>query len=143
MNAREFLGRAYMLEARIDSKTEQLKHLRALTQNTTAVYGREGVSHSRHTDRMADLVARIADMEKQVSESIEKLISIKQEILDAIGRIDECKLQTVLELRYLNMKSWNEISAIMYTGKTNLYRLHKKALTRLQEILDHSEGGNG
>lgn len=143
MTAREFLIRAHRMEARISSKMEQIQRLRVLAEKVTTVYGHDGVSHSRNTDRMADQVAGISDLEVKISDDVGKLIEAKKEIIEVIGQLPEpnmktvLNMQTVLELRYLDMKSWNEISAIMNRCNTDLFRLHRKALAKVQEILDN------
>ena len=136
MTARVFLERAYRMEVRLSSKMEQIQRLRALAENATAVYGHDGVSHSRNTDRLADQAARISDLEAKLSDDIGKLIAVKQEIMEVIEQLPEPNLQTVLELRYLDMKPWNEIRAIMNRCDTNIFRWHKKALAMVQKILD-------
>ena len=136
MTAREFLERAYRMEVRLSSKMEQIQRLRALAEKATAIYGHDGVSHSRNTDRIADQAARISDLEAKLSDDIGKLITVKQEIMEVIEQLPEPNLQTVLELRYLDMKPWNEICALMNRGDTNLFRWHRKALAMVQKILD-------
>ena len=136
MTARDFLERAYRMEVRLSSKMEQIQRLRALAEKATAIYGHDGVSHSRNTDRIADQAARRSDLEAKLSNDIAKLIAVKREIIEVIEQLPGPNLQTVLELRYLDMKPWNEIRAIMNRCDTNIFRWHKKALAMVQEILE-------
>ena len=60
------------------------------------------------------------------------MIAVKKEIMEVLERLPDPNMQTVLELRYLDMKPWNEIRAIMNRCDTNIFRWHKKALAMVQ-----------
>ena len=48
MTAKEFLGQAYRLDQRINSKLQQIDSLRGLTQKVTQSYDNEVVSRTRN-----------------------------------------------------------------------------------------------
>ena len=55
MTAKEYLGQAYRLDQRINSKLQQIESLRSLTQRVTVAYGGEVVSHTRNVTSMPEL----------------------------------------------------------------------------------------
>ena len=136
MNAKEFMNRAYRLETRINNKTEQIQILRALAEKVTAAYGTEAVSHSRNVDSMADQLARIGEAEETLRNALDELVAVRNKITETINRVDDVDCQTLLELRYLCMKPWNEIREIMGMSSAHMFRLHKDALRLVERILD-------
>ena len=136
MNAKEFMSRAYRLETRINNKTEQIQILRALSEKVTASYGSEAVSHSRNVDSMADSIARISELETMLRNTVNELVAVRKEITDIIDRVPDVNCQTLLELRYLCMRSWDEIRVIMGMSSTNMFRLHSDALRLVEQILN-------
>ena len=48
MTAKEYLGQAYRLDQRINSKLQQVESLRSLTRKVTASYDGETVFHTRN-----------------------------------------------------------------------------------------------
>ena len=136
MNAKEFMNRAYRLETRINNKTEQIQILRALAEKVTAAYGTEAVSHSRNVDSMADRLARISEAEETLRNALDELVAVRNKITETINRVDDVDCQTLLELRYLCMKPWDEIREIMGMSSAHMFRLHRDALQLVERILD-------
>ena len=139
MNAKEFMNRAYRLETRINNKTEQIQILRALAEKVTAAYGTEAVSHSRNVDSMADQLARISEAEETLRNALDELVAVRNKITETINRVDDVDCQTLLELRYLCMKPWDEIREIMGMSRTNMFRLHRDALQLVEQMLEAGE----
>jgi DNA-directed RNA polymerase specialized sigma subunit len=135
MNAKEYLGRAYRLEARINNKTEQIQRLRALSEKVTASYGSEAVSHSRNVDNLTDTLARIEELETMLGDAVNELIEVRKEIAETIDLVPDTDCRMLLELRYLCMKPWYEIIGLMEMSGGHVYRMHNKALSRVDELL--------
>ena len=128
MTAKEYLEQAQTLDRQIDSKIMVLDRLRALATRTTSVLSGSVVSRSRNEHSMEDAIAKIVDMEQEINGDIDRLVEIKEKITQMIRRIPDPDCQTVLELRYLCYKSWEEIANMMNRTKSNLYKIHTKAL---------------
>ena len=139
MNAKEFLNRAFRLEVRIHSKTEQIQRLRALSEKVTASYGTEAVSHSRNVDSLTDILARIGELETMLRNMVDQLVDTRSEITEIIDRVHDTDCRTLLELRYLCMKSWSEISSEMGMCYRNVFRKHDLALALVENILAAKE----
>ena len=71
MNAKEYLGQAYRLDQRINSKLQQIESLRSLTQKVTASYDGEPVSHTRNVSSLEDTIIRLMDAEEQINRQID------------------------------------------------------------------------
>ena len=128
MTAKEYLNQAYWLDRRIDSKLEQLSALRDTATKTTAVMDGEVVSHTRNVHSLQDVIAKIIDMQEEINSDIDALVDLKRDIMRTIREIEDPESQTVLELRYLCFKRWEEISVIMNYSVRRVYQIHDEAL---------------
>lgn len=135
MTAKEYMGRAYRLDQRINSKYEQLMQLKALAEKTTVAYGNESVSHSRNVSSMEDIVIRIIEAEHELNAEIDRLITMKKEIQLTIDLVADGDCRLLLELRYLNMKSWRDICVAFELSKPHMFRMHNKALAMIETVL--------
>lgn len=134
MTAKEYLEQAYRLDQRINSKLEQKEALRCLATKSTASLHKNPVSSS-NDNYMEDTIIKIVDMEKEIDREIDRLVELKREITGVIDRVDNLNLQVLLELRYLCYKRWPEIAEQMYYTESNVYKMHEKALRKVEEIL--------
>ena len=131
MTAKEYLNQAYWLDRRIDSKLEQLSALRDMATKTTAVMDGEVVSHTRNVHSLQDVIAKIMDMQVEINTDIDALVDLKRDIMRTIKEIENPEYQTLLELRYLCFKRWEEISVMMNYNLRHIYRLHDEALEKV------------
>ena len=132
MTAKEYLGQAYRLDRRIDSKIGQVASLNALaTKCTTTV---TGMPHNpaKSVSSMEDVIVKIIDLKDEINRDIDALIDLKREIVGVIKAVENPEYQTLLELRYLCFKSWEEISVDMGYGIDNVFCLHRKALEKVK-----------
>ena len=131
MTAKEYLNQAYWLDRRIDSKLEQLSSLRDLATKTTGVMSDDVVSHTRNVHSMQDVIAKIVDMQAEINADIDRLVDLKSEIMHTIKAVKNPEHQTLLELRYLCFKSWEEVALDMGYNVRHIYRLHDEAVEQV------------
>ena len=63
---------------------------------------------------------------------IDKLVDLKAEITTVIKEVDDPELQSLLEQRYLNFRTWEQIAVDMGYNVRHLYRMHDKALKKVR-----------
>ena len=134
MTAKEYLGQAYRLDQRINSKLEQVLSLRDLTTKATATMSDMPGGGSRNVYKMQDIVAKIIDLENEINADIDQLVDLKREMVAVIKAVKNPEFQTLLELRYLCFKPWEQIAVEMGYSIHHLYRLHNSALETCDEI---------
>ena len=105
MTKKEYLGQAYRIDQRINSKIEQIASLRILAAKATSTLNSEPVSGTRNVHRMEDVICRIADLEMEINQDIDALVDFKQEMMSVIKAVSNPEYQTLLELRYLCFKT--------------------------------------
>lgn len=131
MTAKEYLGQAYRLDQRINSKLEQVLSLRDLTTKATATMSDMPGSGSRNVYKMQDIIGKIIDLENEINADIDQLVDLKREMVALIKSVENPEYQTLLELRYLCFKTWEQIAVIMQYSTRNIYKLHETALTMI------------
>ena len=136
MTAREFLNQAYKLDQRINSKLEQISVLNDLALKVTGVI--TGMPHSPNpgSSRVADAVDKIIDLQAEINRDVDSLVDIKREITHVIKAVDNTDCRLLLEMRYLCYRSWEQIAVDMNYSIDNVFRVHRKALRLVGEILE-------
>ena len=127
MTAKEYLSQAYRLDQRIDAKIEQVMSLRNLAAKATSTLSDAMPSGTRNVHRMEDIIIKIIDFENEINADIDRLVDLKREIMRVIKALPNPEYQTLLELRYLCFKSWEQIAIEMNYSIQHIYRLREKA----------------
>lgn len=130
--AKEYLGQAYRIDQRINSKIEQVSSLHSLAVKASATLSDMPGSPNRNLHRMEDVIVKIADLEEQINGDISFLVNLKKEIADVIKAVDNLECQTLLELRYLCFKTWEQIAVDMGYKVRHVYRLHDEAVQKIK-----------
>ena len=128
MTVKEYLGQAYRLDQRINSKLEQVASLNELATKCTSTLTGMPRNPNRGTSTMADAVGKIVDLQAEINRDIDRLVDLKREMVRLIKAVDNTEYQTLLELRYLCFKTWEQIAVDMGYTTRNIHLLHKKAL---------------
>ena len=84
-----------------------------------------------NTHRMEDIIVKMVDLENEINADIDSLVDLKAEMVSVIKNVRNPELQTLLELRYLCFKTWEQIAVEMNYGIENIYRLHREALKNI------------
>ena len=125
---KNYLMRAYRVDQRIENKMEQIANLHDLANKATATYSDMPKSKNRTGSRIEDAVVKIIDLENEINKDVLELVEIKSQIMDSIKAVQDPELQLLLELRYLNYVSWEQIAVKLNFSIDNVFKLHKKAL---------------
>lgn len=134
MTAKEFFQRNYYLEQRVNSRLRRLSDLRQLAGRVTSSLGREPVSGSADVHKLDGTIAKIVDMECEINEEIDRLVDAKRESMAVIRQVEHPDQQLVLELRYLDFKSWPAIAEEMGLSPRWVQTLHERALVAVENI---------
>ena len=131
MTAKEYLKQARYLDERINMKIEQVASLHSLATKATSTLSDMPGSPTRNTHRMEDIIIKILMLENEINVDIDKLVDLKNEILSVIKGVDDSDSRLILEKRYINLETWEDIAAELNTSIPNIYRLHDKALRKI------------
>lgn len=134
------------LNREIDLQIERLEQLEAKagSPSTPNLSGMPKGSSFQH-DRIADTVARIADLRSEIDSLIAERDAEQKALTRRLPNADR---RLVLRLRYLDSEDWEDVLFIAYGGKPDfnekydnykqrVFRLHKQALTELEAISEN------
>ena len=128
MTARDYLSQAYRLDQRINSKLEQVESLNGLATKVNSTLSGMPKNPNRATSAMADTVTKIITLQAEINNDIDRLVDLKREMVAVIKAVVNTECQTLLELRYLCFKSWEQIAVEMDYTVRNVHLLHNEAL---------------
>lgn len=135
LSAKDYLSQAYRIDQRINSKIEQVQSLRDLAEKASATLSdvppRKG---TRNVHRMEDVISKMVDLESEINADLTRLINLKHEIVTVIKCVESPELQTLLELRYLCFKTWEQIAVALHFDLRWVHRLHNRALNEVELI---------
>jgi len=134
LSAKDYLSQAYRIDQRISSKLEQIRSLRALAEKASSTLSHAPPSGTRNVHRMEDIIAKMVDLEAAINADLNRLVDLKREIVTVVKCVELPELQTLLELRYLSYKTWEEIAVELHFDIRHIYRLHGRALTEVEII---------
>ncbi len=132
MTAKEYFSQIPLLDKRIDAKLEQLDNLKAQATKVSAVISDMPRNDSANLQQLEASVAKLIDLEDEITDDIDRLIDTKREALESINALDDYDQQMILEFRYFCNKPWDEIMKLMKLSSTTVYRLHGIALKNVQ-----------
>lgn len=133
MTAKEYLSQYKDLNDSINAKLEQVGELRRKAQ-TVSSGSSDGARSSTPRDRIGEITARIVDLEREINEDIGRSIDLQREIRAAIATVPEVRLRALLELKYINCLTLEEIAVRMGYCYMQICRLHGKALTAVKML---------
>ena len=133
MTPKEYLEQAIYLDQRINSKLTQVENLRSLATKVTTVYSDSPHSPAPDCQRLEKTIAKIIDLENDIDKDIDALVDLKKEITETINEIPDLRQRTILEMRYLSFRTWEQIAVALSLDLSWVHRLHGRALKKISE----------
>lgn len=132
MNVKEYLGQAYRIDQRINSKLEQVASLRELATKATSTLSDMPFSGTRNIHSMEGIITKMVDLETEINQDIDTLVDLKREIVSLIKQIQNTEFQTLLELRYLCFRTWEQIAVDLGYSSKHVFYIHDKAVALIK-----------
>lgn len=104
-DARKYLESFRIQESRIQLKTEQVQSLQERLTSITAPMDKEQVSHTKNVGIMADTVAMIVDIQREIDQQTADLYRRKREAYQLLDQLHPAHERLLLD-RYLEGKLW-------------------------------------
>ena len=126
---KEWLSRAYHLDRRIRAKMRRAESLSCLATKASGISDGIPVSTGGYAaSRLESIAVRLADLSTEIEKDNGELEAVSAQIRNAIRTVGDQTMEDILEMRYLDMLKWEEISAMMGLSVDYTYQLHRKAL---------------
>jgi len=126
MIAKEFLGLAWKIDRRIELKIEERNRL---TDKLTSgrISNLSGMPRGGKYD-WTNAIDNVVEMDRKIGDEINELCRIKRLVNDAIDAVEDWRYRHILEMRYRNYMTWEQIAEAMGYELRWVYELHGRAL---------------
>lgn len=129
------LDRIREKKSKVDLLRQRVSLLRLLTTDTSAHLREAPGSDSPDQQRIATLLSEIDGMEREIAAAEREVRLARLDAGVAISRICEPRAQKVLQLYYLEDKSWGSIAEEMSYSKTAVFSFREIGMTELENLL--------
>ncbi len=134
MTAKEYLSQYKKLEELLQATEADLEELKEAYDHIQVQM--DGMPRGTEISNPTEALAlKITMMTYQVMEERTALLAKKRDIRAVISQIKEWKQIRVINLKYIEGKSWNEIAKEMHYTRRTITRLHGYALLQVTKIL--------
>ena len=138
MEAKEYLESYRLIQTRINVLRAEIERLRAEAESVSI--NLDGMPRGTATeDKMSRIVAEMTDLESTFTEELSGLYMKRMRIITQLGRLKNYKHQRLLQLRYIDCKSWEHIAVDMDITWRHCYRLHGSALQEFEEVMNEQK----
>ena len=134
--AKAYLQRYRAARARYASLCREINDLRESLTGTTVQLKQDVVTGSGASDRLGATVARIVDMESEISGEAAAVAEILSEVLTAIRAVQDETQRAVLTMRYIEGLNWQKIAENIHYEISNTYILHGRALSAVNRWME-------
>lgn len=114
----------------IDAKLEEVSRYRALATKVTQTLAPDKVQCTQG-NKMESIIAKLVDLEKEVDAEIDRMTEAKKTVAAAISQVPDSRYRTLLCLRYICGKTWEEIAVEMHYDYRWITRMHGRALSQI------------
>lgn len=129
MTTEKYLMQAVRLERMIKNKINEMARYQDLITSISVKNESEKVQTSGSKDKIGEFASRIIDMQKE----IQTMTTKRDTIINQIECIENPDHYQVLYSKYIDGVYLNEIKDIIHCSKTQVYRIHERALTEFEE----------
>lgn len=135
MTAREYLGQYLIARKRITKLQGELRSLRDLCDQVTVDPTSEKVQSSGNKDRLGNVIAKIVDKEAEINEQVGVAFDLMNEIEECIDMLEDPDEQLVLQMKYIECKSWEEVINSLAWSERSMFRKYREAMDKMDLIV--------
>lgn len=131
MNAKYFLSRGRWLEREITALMQTRDETRSRLTRVTQNYEADGAQSTKDPHKFDALL----ELEDKLDERIDALCAVKAEILETIGKLEDGRERLVLQLYYIDMKSWEQVAVDLNYSWRQTMNIRKRAIRNIEAII--------
>ena len=136
MNNIGILTRCYYLPQIIESKLDEIKRLRLLSESIPgADPSKEFIPGGPQVQcRFAEIIDKVIDLEGEILDQINELLDIQREAYKIINALQDDTERLILQYYYIDRMSIEEIASKINYCPRQTIRIKKKALEKIKNI---------
>lgn len=136
--AKRYLQQIRRLDTKINRDIEELHRLKAMTTKITPTLKPDVVSGCGTQDKLAEAMSKIIDFEAEINREIDCFVDARKAVTATIDKVEDARLHTVLNMRYVQFKTWEQIACYMGRSYQWVCKLHGTALQVVEKIIENS-----
>lgn len=136
LNAKEYLNRVRFADISINTKNDELYHLKLKSLQVSPQSQSEKVQSSGSGGDFTKIIDKIILLQDKINEEIDLLVELKEQARTLIHRLTDERYKAVLTEYYLNHKTWEQVADCMNYDLRWVYRIHGKALKEFSKVLN-------
>ncbi len=136
MDVKKLLASHREIDDRINVCLEEIAQLRALSEKCTMRISGNDIYRPKGTysDKVGKNAVKIADLEIKIDREIDRLVELKERIMEIVSSLDSDTGRAVIERRYILHETWDQIADKLGYTTRHISRIHNDAIKRLEEI---------
>lgn len=122
-----YLSRYRRMSKRIDRLLEEQSRWREMALKITPVLSQTpgGGESGSPIERPMD---KVLEIDEEIKREIEELQTVRQGIRSALDQLEDENLKLLMEYRYIDGMTWEQVAVEMHYSYMQICRLHGKAL---------------
>lgn len=129
MTTEKYLSQAIRFERMVKNKTGEMARYRDLSVSISVNNDSERVQTSGNKDKIGEFATRIYDLQKEIQD-----LTVKRDtIINQIENMDDPDVYQVLYSKYIDGIHLHEVKDIIHCSKTQIYRIHERALSEFEK----------
>lgn len=136
MNVKKFLESHKEIDDRINLDLEEIAQLRSLAERTTRYISFDCGHRPKGTksDKVGNYAVKIADLEAKIDRDIDRLVDIREQIVEMAASLDDETERNVIKRHYILHEAWETVAEKLGFSSRHVQRLHRQALEKLEAI---------
>lgn len=139
--AKDYLLQIRLLDTQVDCMLSNVDSLRESLLRITPTLKQDVVTGGSSHDRMSSTIAKIVDLEKEINVKVDAYIDKKAQIISLLEKVRNPDYLKVLQLRYIDYNTFEEMALEMHYSHCWICRLHGRALQTFAKIMDKEREG--
>lgn len=125
-----YLSRYRRMSARIDRLLDEKRRWWELALKITPSLSQApgGGENGSRVERPMD---KVMEIEAQITREIDELYTVRQEIKGTLSQLEDENLKLLMEYRYIDGLTWEQVAVEMNYSYMQICRLHGKALNAI------------
>lgn len=133
MTADEFLQQIEVYDSLVDAKIGERDKLWELATKITVPTDKEAIQTSGVSDKVGNIAAKLADIDRELNEIIDTYIDIKNECIRVIEQLADKPVEyRVIHKHYVQYKSFVEIEQEEGYSYQGIMKIKERALKRIE-----------
>lgn len=133
--AKCYLKRTLKLNEEINSLLLTVEELETQTEKITTSIDPHKVKTDFNPHSREDTIVKTIEFKNKVNNKIDELVDLKSDIHCKINLVENDDYRILLTMRYINLKSFEEIAVFMNYSYRHITRLHGWALQEFGKVM--------